>query len=139
MPRIAKVTKLANARNLIAGVSRHFTKRGSYRVAGESHSTKELVALLRSHVAAIGEVDAARIRLSVAVRAERTLAKRVARINKLLKLRVENEFGFRADVWADFGWRLPKPPGPKTVAGKLAGARKRQAAREARKRRESSG
>jgi hypothetical protein len=38
----------------------------------------------------------------------------------------------------DFGWDVPKKPGPKTAAAKLAGVVKGRATREARKRARST-
>jgi len=139
MPRISKAAKLAKAKSLMGGVSKHLLKHSTYRMGGDLYSPKELVDLFRSHMDALDEVDAARNRFAVAVAAERALAKRVVRIDQLLKGRIQSDVGFRADVWADFGWRLPKPPGPKTAAAKAAGVRKRQAARGARKRGERKG
>jgi hypothetical protein len=129
MPRISKVNKLTRANSIISGLSKHFALRTRRRIAGKRYSQREMVAVFQAHLDAIRGVDAARIALSVAVKKEQALARRVKALTEELRSFIANEYGERPDVLADFGWRLPRKPGPQTVAAKLAGVEKRRLAR----------
>jgi hypothetical protein len=135
MPRISKIDKLAQARNIIRGVSSRFTKGTGYQLAGKKYSPRELIALFQAHVDAIHEVEAARARFTVAVLNEKEAARRTAGMAQALRLFIAGNFGEAPEVWGAFGWDPPKKPGPKTVRAKVAGVQKRATGRAAKKKR----
>ncbi len=59
MPRISKAVKLAKAKSLLGGVSKHLRERATLRMGGDHYSPNDLIALFRSHMEAIDAVDAA--------------------------------------------------------------------------------
>jgi hypothetical protein len=118
----------------IGGLSTHFTGREKYKVGGKRYTPRELAAVYQAHLDAIHEVTVALAAYTAAVRKERSLGRRARSLTLLLKTTVSVEFGPDPGAWAAFGWALPKKPGPKTVAAKLQGVRKREAARAARSR-----
>ncbi|MGO8993524.1 MAG: hypothetical protein ACLQVI_09345 [Polyangiaceae bacterium] len=130
MPRITKNDKLAQARNIIRGISARFGKRSKLVVSGKQYTPQEVIALYQSHVDAIREAETARVLFTVAVRKEQALARRTKALALQLKLTVFNEFGLAPGPWGDFGWKLPKKPGPKTAAARYQGVKKREAARK---------
>ncbi len=66
------------------------------------------------------------------MRKERAAAKSVDAFTRGLKLTAFHVLALPLDVLADFGWTLPKKPGPKTTAAKLSGVLKAAATRKAR-------
>jgi hypothetical protein len=107
-------------------------------IAEKAFTPRQLVAAFQSHVDAIDEVDATRAALAAAVARERELARRMTELTRYVKMAVEARFGLSHKIYADFGWEVPKRPGPKTVEAKLEGRRKR-ATRERRAGRWESG
>jgi hypothetical protein len=132
MPRATKLDKLTQAKSRLHGLTKHFPKQGKAKVGGKAVSRAELIALFQGHLDAMDDVDAARIALVMAVAKERALAKRVKATTEALTAWVSMVFGPDVAVWADFGLKIAKKPGPKTAAAKLAGVQKRRAARDAR-------
>jgi hypothetical protein len=131
MPRATKVDKHMQAKSLLRGLGKHFPKEGKHKVGGKPRSRGELVALVQAHLDAMHEVDVARAAFRASVAKERALAKRVKAATGPIRDYVRNAFGPDLAVLADFGLKIAKKPGPKTVAAKLAGVQKRQAARDA--------
>jgi hypothetical protein len=131
MPRSTKVAKVNEALSVIAGLTEHFPNEGKLSVGGKAISRAALVAIFQGHLDAIHEVEAALAAFQAAVRKERAIAKRTKTTRALLRSTLRSKFGTDVRVWADFGLKLAKKPGPKTVASKLAGVRKREAARGA--------
>jgi hypothetical protein len=131
MPKVSKVTKRSRATSIIAGVIKHFSA-ASYTLGGKAFTPKQLVAAFQSHVDAIDEVDATRAALAAAVARERELARRMTALTRYMKMAVEARFGLLHKIYADFGWEVPKRPGPKTVEAKLEGATKARDTRKAR-------
>jgi hypothetical protein len=131
MPKVSKLTKRSRATGIIAGVRKHFGG-ASYDLGGRTYTPKQLVAEFQSQIDAIDEVDATRSTLAAAIAKERALARRIAALGRYLKMAVDATFGPSPEVFADFGWDVPKRPGPKTVQAKLEGARKARETRKAR-------
>jgi hypothetical protein len=127
MPKISNVEKNAQATRVINGLSKHFAGERSYRVAGGRLTQRQMIAVFQAHIAAIRKSDAARAALAAAVQEERRLGLVATKLMQRLKLSVQGRFGHRRDVYGDFGWEVPRKPGPKTAAGKAAGVRKRAA------------
>jgi len=103
-----------------------------HRVSGKDYSHEELVAIFQRQVDALEAIRSARAVLAVTVAKERAVARQVRPMTRKLQAHVQNEFGADAAAFGDFGWELPKKPGPKTVTAKAEGARKAKATREAR-------
>jgi hypothetical protein len=104
-------------------------------VGGKSYTGAQLVALVRRQISALDAVNAATAVLHQAVHDERAVARDVDRLLCDLKRWVLALHGPRVDVLADYGWEVPKGPGPKTVKSKLQQVEKAKKTREARKRR----
>jgi hypothetical protein len=133
MPRTSHATKRARARNLLAGLAKRVSPRDEVLIEGQVFSRRQLTALFQEHLDAIEAIHAARAALSVAVAEERVIAARVWAVSQGFQAYVSSVIGKTADIFNDFGFEVPKKPGPKTVAGKLAGSRKSAATRAARK------
>jgi hypothetical protein len=129
MPKISQLIKRTSAREVIAGITKHFTGRKTFMLAGDKTSAKQLIALFQAHLDALDKIAAAHVALAVAVSEERAIAARVNRTEIHLKHLMSNE---APATYRDFGWLVPKKTGPKTVAGKAAGAEKARATRAAR-------
>lgn len=132
MPKLGKVTKRARATNIIGGLRKHFGA-PSYTLGGKVYTQSQLIKAFQSHVDSLDEVDAMRAALAAAVAKERELAKRIGALARYLKMNVEGRFGQMPTIYADFGWEMPKKPGPKTVKAKLEGMMKVRETRKARK------
>jgi hypothetical protein len=133
MPRLAKVTKRSRAFRIMAGLAKHFpVGAGPHRLGGVPYDPEQLAAVFQAQIDAVAAVDAARAALTDAVARERAAARRATELTRDLKMVVRSRFGFSAARWAEFGWELPKKPGPKTVKAKLQGADKARATRKAR-------
>ncbi len=132
MPKIGQITKRTQAASLITGIKKHLAHKKAHFFMGASFSTKDLIALFQSHLDALDKISGLRAALAGAVADERRLAKRTKAVAKGLKAFMAGTKGVSPVLFNDFGWRVPKRPGPKTVAGKLAGAEKTRATRAAR-------
>ena len=132
MPRISKEVKQASAHNVIAGVAKRLAKHKMIVLGREPFTPDELIAVYRAHLDAIRELSAAHAAVSAATARERRLADRVRYLTRLLKSYVLAVFGSSPTHWGDFGWEVPKVPGPKTVQAKLEGAEKLRGTRKAR-------
>jgi len=133
MPRTSQLTRGQRASKVISGVEKRFPRRETYLLDGKPYSRDEIVAVFRDAVDALGAIQAARAALAAAIAKERATARRVQALMPRIVAYVGERFGSSADVFADFGWKLPKKPGPKTTAAKLAGLVKGQATRKARR------
>ena len=122
MPKLSQETKRAAAIRVVRGLRKHFARDKTYSLDGKTYSQADLIDAFQSHVAAMDAVNARRAELAAAVAEERAAGGRVRALQKSLKLVVGVNFGRSAVVYADFGWELPKAPGPKTVEAKLQGA-----------------
>ena len=129
MTRIPKMDRVLQARKAIEGISRRFTGRRTYAVAGTNYTPAKLVAVLQAQIDAAEKVDAARAAFRAAVRTEHAAAEQAKALIKVLKARLYAEAGLDARAWADFGWEPPKKRGPKTARGKAEGAKKGAATR----------
>ncbi len=68
----------------------------------------------------------------MAVAKEGALARELVLFTQSLKARVRAYYGSAPTVLADFGWKAPKKPGPKSAAVKAKSAEKARATRKAR-------
>jgi hypothetical protein len=132
MPKTSQVTRIARALSIIAGLEKEFPPSKILKVGGKVHSRKELVALFQTQVAALERIRAARAELGTAVAQERAVARRTTKLTLALKSTIAMELGMTRATFTEFGWEFPKKRGPKTIAGKVAGAEKARATRLAR-------
>jgi hypothetical protein len=132
MPRVSKVRKVVGAMGVLSGVAKHLEQGPKYPLGGKAYTKDEIVAVFQAHLDAIKQVAATRAAAAAAVVKERAAAARAHEVALLLKTVVHGLFGRSAKHWVDFGWELPKKPGPKTVQSKVEGASKGRATRAAR-------
>jgi hypothetical protein len=132
MPRISQVTKRFRAASVISGIKKRLPRTETYMLDGKSFTHEDLVALFQAQLDALDAIRSARAVLAAAVAKERSVARSVATNLPGFQQAMGSRFGFKADVFADFGWQLPKKPGPKTIASKIAGAERVKATRKAR-------
>jgi hypothetical protein len=132
MPKISETTKMAQADGILKGLSKRFKPREKLTIAGTLYTTTELMAIVRGHLTVLTELRALRGALAGKVREERAIAKEMTELRAALVLFVESRFGRNPVALGDFGFRMPKKPGPKTLAGKVHGAEQLRATRDAR-------
>jgi hypothetical protein len=133
MPRISQTQRRANAAKVVAGIRKRLPRNETYMMNGKAFSHEELVAFFQEQVDVIDAVKSARSALAAAIAKDRVVARRMVN-SRLAPFRytIANRFASRVDALADFGWTMPKKPGPKTLAGKVAGQEKARATRKAR-------
>jgi hypothetical protein len=132
MPKISETTKLAQATGILKGLAKRFKPREKVMIAGTVYTLAELTAIVQGHLTVLTELRTLRAALAGKVQEERATAKRVSELRAELLLFVSSTFGRSPVAFADFGFQLPKKPGPKTLAGKVHGVQQQRAPREAR-------
>jgi hypothetical protein len=132
MPRVPKLKKRAGAAAVIAGLKKHFAKDKIHLIGSKQYTTEQLVAVFQSQIDATAAVAAANAEMQAAIGRERAIDLHLRDLTRLLKHSMTAAFGLSAKAFADFGWDLPKKPGPKTVKAKVEGAKKALATRKAR-------
>ncbi|HEY2515191.1 MAG TPA: hypothetical protein VGI39_30200 [Polyangiaceae bacterium] len=135
MPKTSQVTKAARAEAILKGVEKRLVAMKSVSIDGKARSINQVRSIYRAYLDSLEEVRRARNVLEVAIDRERAAAARMDAFTPMLRWAVEVYLGKKHEVLGDFGWVAPKKPGPKTIAAKRAGVVKREAAREAKKRR----
>jgi hypothetical protein len=133
MPRTTQTARSAAATAVLRGITKRLVAGKTYSVDGKTYSPKEIAARYQAYLDALEGLRSARAALRLAVANERKVARQLAALTVGLKTMLTVQFGTSNVVLADFGWSVPKKPGPKTVAGKVAGAAKARATRAARK------
>jgi hypothetical protein len=124
MPRVAKVIKRARASSILAGLKKRYEPDDVLNVGGKKCTRRELVDLYQAHLDALRAVDETAAAASAAVAKERAIARDLGPVTFFLKVWVESTLGRSPVILGDFGWEVPKKPGPKTVAAKARGAEK---------------
>jgi hypothetical protein len=132
MPKISETTKRAQASGILKGLAKRFKPREKLMIAGTVYTIPELTAILRGHLAALTELRTLRAALAGKVQVERGIAKQVSELRAHLLLFIESRFGRNPVTLGDFGFQMPKKPGPKTVEAKVLGAQRLRATRKAR-------
>ena len=127
MPVATKLEKVTTAQGVIAGVRKRFGNRPFVWLSGKKVAPDEIIGRYEAHLAAMERVRQADIAHQAALLEERRMRKPMQELTSSVKRTVLGELG--GDRYPDFGWKRPKPPGPKTVKGKLAGVEKRAAKR----------
>jgi hypothetical protein len=134
MPKESKLDKRARATKVLDGLAKRLAPDETVLVSGKSYSRPELTALIRRQIAALDAVNRASSALRQAVRDEGVISKEVNALIQRLKQSILAVHGPRPDVLGDFGWDVPKEPGPKTARAKAEQVRKAAERREAKKR-----
>jgi hypothetical protein len=132
MPKISETTKRAQASRILDGLARRFKPREKLMIAGTLYTIPQLTAILQGHLAALTELRTMRAALAGKVQEERAIAKQVSELRADLLLVVQSRFGRNPVTLGDFGFKMPKKPGPKTVEAKARGAERLRATRKAR-------
>jgi hypothetical protein len=132
MPKRSKLERSVAASRVIAGLGKRLADKDSFTLRGVSWTPAKLAALFEAQLDAIRAVDQARAVLAGAVAKERKVSRQARELEVQLKAFVHALFGDSAAAYGDFGWSLPKTPGPKTPLAKLTGAVKARATRLAR-------
>ncbi len=132
MPKRSKLQRSDAAGRVLAGLAKRLADRDSFVLRGVSWTPAAVAALFQGQLDAIRAVDQARAVLATAVANERKVSKQARELEVQLKAFVSVLFGDSAALYGDFGWSLPKKPGPKTPMAKLTGAVKARATRLAR-------
>ena len=121
----SKIEKLTTAREVMQGVSKHLADRSVLTVAGNKVTPDEIIARYQAQIAAIDRVRETLAVYKTALAAEKRMRRPMQKFTVDFKQVVLMELG--PDKLPAFGWKAPKPPGPKTVASKMAGVEKRAA------------
>jgi hypothetical protein len=128
-----KNSRAASVKQLIAGVTKHYTDASAkLQVGGATFTVSSLTQLLQDFVDKREAVEASKAATRAKIEAERAQApSELAVIRGLVKI-VRGSFGNSADALADFGLTLPKVPTPMTAEKKAVAVAKREATRKAR-------
>jgi hypothetical protein len=133
MPRKTKLMKRDALRRLLSGIAKRFPPAREFVLEQKKYTRAELAAVFEAHLRALDAVDQAHAAHRAALRKEDEAGRAAHHLAQVLQRLVAGELGRRLGVLADFGWKVPKKPGPKTTKAKLAGTTKARATREARK------
>jgi hypothetical protein len=133
MPKESNLTKRARATRVLDGLAKRLAPDETVVVSGKTYSRTELTAIIRRQIAALDAVDRAGSALRQAVRDESAISKEVNAVIQRLKQSILGVHGPRPDVLGDFGWDVPKGPGPKTARAKAQQVEKAARRREAKK------
>ena len=133
VPKETRLTKETRARHVLTGLAKHFHPRKRYMVNGVSMTGDAVAAVYREQLDALDRVERARNALTQAVREERRATRRADWFLYHLKNTVASYCDPDAAMLAEFGWTVPKKPGPKTTRAKATMVEKRRATLAARK------
>jgi hypothetical protein len=118
----------------MAGVDAHLASAGTMSIGGESFTPPALKAVFQADIDASNESDAANTTWRQKVKAANAARVRAAAVRKALKAFLIEQFGPGAlQILEDFGFAVPKPPGPHTAKTKAEAAAKAQGTRQRKK------
>jgi hypothetical protein len=129
MSKESDVTKRSMAYKLVTGLKKHLKASDKLWINGVEHTRDELIAFFDEHTAALDEKRDRYAMYRSSVARERRLSRRSLGLYKRLHTILRNLFG--PEHLGRFGMKEHKRPGPKTIASKLAGVRKRAKKRAA--------
>jgi hypothetical protein len=124
VPVQSKLEKISIAQNVIRGIKKTLAPGEKRSIGGVVYTREELIARYEDHLAKLEAIRQAWAAWQEALAAERSLRKPMTDLTYHLKQTVHGRWGVRR--FGDFGWEVPKKPGPKTVKAKLAGVEKRR-------------
>jgi predicted Fe-Mo cluster-binding NifX family protein len=129
-----KPTRIEQDTKAMNGVDLHLASAGTMTIGGEQFTPATLKAVFQADIDATNDTDAAKTTLKQKVLTAQTARKRAAGVRKNLKVFLVGQNGPAAvQVLEDFGFTVPKAPGPKTVEAKAAGQQKAQVTRQKQK------
>ncbi len=112
------------------GVDLHLASAGTMTIGGEQFTPATLKAVFQADIDATNDTEAAETTLKLKVQTALTARTRAAGVRKNLKVYLVGQNGPDAvQVLGDFGFTVPKAPGPKTVEAKATSQAKAQATR----------
>jgi hypothetical protein len=125
-----KATHTEQDTKAMAGVDLHLASAGTMIIGGEQFTPATLKAVFQADLDATSNSDAAKTTLKLKVQTAQAARQRTATVRKNLKVYLVGQNGPNAvQVLEDFGFTVPKPPGPKTVEAKALGQAKAQSTR----------
>ena len=128
-----KTTALALNKKISEGVDKYFSKVKSLTVGGTTYTPKSLLAVLNAENDASSAVDSTRAQLDAQVVTHRSAKVTAAALRSALKTYILGTYGKKAvQMLGDFGMRVPKAPGARTVDEKSKAVAKTLATRAAR-------
>jgi hypothetical protein len=127
----SKAAVVANAQQLIAGVTKHLGSTTQVTLLGSSFTPADLTTKLQQVVSLQSDVDAAKAATKSKLTAQKTSMTSLRPLMGALVAYVKASFGGQPDALADFGIH-PKPRAAPTVEAKAAAVAKRAATRAAR-------
>jgi hypothetical protein len=130
MPKTSQTAKRLALAQLVTGMKKRLPRGDTYWMNGKPYAHAELIAFFQSEIDALDAIRAARGALAAAVARERAVYRRVRAELPVMRAALLQRFG--PNALGEFGVAAPKKPGPKTLAGKVAGAEKSRATRAAR-------
>jgi hypothetical protein len=129
-----KNNQAASAKQLIAGVKKHYPDASTKLVVGGATFTvSSLTQLFQDFVDTREAVEASKAATKAKIETERTQAPSQHAVMRAFEKVVRGTFGNSADVLADFGLTPPKVPTPLTAEQLAVAVAKRAATRKARK------
>jgi hypothetical protein len=120
-----KPTRKDLDQKVMDGVDAHLANTGTLTINGEQFTPATLKAVFQADIDAMGETDATRTALKAKVQVAKAARTRAALVRKALRAFLIGQFGPGAvQLLEDFGFPVPKAPGPKTAKQKAAATAK---------------
>ena len=107
------------------GVDKHLASLATLTVNGEQFTPATLKAVFQADIDAMAQTDATRAQLKAEVQVATAARQRATVVRKALRAFLIGQFGPGAvQLLEDFGFTVPKAPGPKTAKAKAAATAK---------------
>jgi hypothetical protein len=132
MSKLSELEKRTRAVKIKAGITDHLAI-DKIALGGKRFTRAQLLAVFEDHLAALDAAASAYVVWRRAVSAERKADAKARAVEVLLKRLVLAREGASPVALGAYGWTPAKAPGPRTVASKAAGVKKRAALRAAKK------
>lgn len=129
---ITKASEISLAKELIAGIGKHYTNVALVTFAGQSLAPAQVASTLQTFVSLLTDTETAKVAATAKLAAENAQAPPLRTFMDAFVTVVKATWGTQPDVLADFGLPPKKARTPLTVEQKAAAAAKREATREAR-------
>ena len=129
-PKQDKPTRKDLDQKVMDGVDAHLANLPTLTINGEQFTPATLKAVFQSDIDAMAKTDATRTQLKAEIQVAKAARTRAAVVRKALKAFLIGQFGADAvQLLEDFGFSVPKAPGPKTAKQKAAATAKGVATR----------
>jgi hypothetical protein len=128
----AKTAEVSLAKQLIAGIGKHYGNVTSVTFLGKSMTPAEVTTSLQTLVNLRSDAETAKVAATTKIAAENAQAPALRTLMDAFVAVVRATYGTQPDVLADFGLRPTKARTPLTAEQKALAAAKNKATREAR-------